>query len=75
MGMAVAGLRPHGRAAAARRGALDKTVEKPIEPYEVPLPPYGTMLSQGTEKGVKSVPHRYIVGENGLTYSQGILFK
>lgn len=54
---------------------FDKTAEKPIEPYEVPLPPYGTMLSQGTEKGVNSVPHRYIVGENGLTYSQGILFK
>lgn len=56
-------------------GPFDKTAEKPIEPYEVPLPPYGTMLSQGTEKGVNSVPHRYIVGENGLTYSQGILFK
>jgi len=53
---------------------FDKTVEKPIEPYEVPLPPYGTMISQGTERGVKSVPHRYMVGENGLTYSQGILF-
>jgi hypothetical protein len=53
---------------------FDKTAEKPIEPYEVALPPYGTMLSQGTEKGMKSVPHRYIVGENGLRYSQGILF-
>jgi hypothetical protein len=53
---------------------FDKTAEKPIDPHEVALPPYGTMLSQGTEKGVNSVPHRYIVGENGLTYSQGILF-
>ena len=53
---------------------FDKTAEKPIEPYEVPLPPYGTMISQGTERGVKPVPHRYMVGENGLTYSQGILF-
>ncbi|MBS4046253.1 MAG: hypothetical protein KG075_07920 [Alphaproteobacteria bacterium] len=53
---------------------FDKTVEKPIEPYEVALPPYGTMLSQGTEKSMKPVPHRYIVEENGLRYSQGILF-
>lgn len=53
---------------------FDKTVEKPIEPYEVPLPPYGTMLSAGTEKGIKPVPHRYIVSDNGLRYSQGILF-
>jgi hypothetical protein len=53
---------------------FDKTTEKPIEPYEVALPPYGTMLSQGTEKGMKSVPHRYMVGENGLRYNQGILF-
>lgn len=53
---------------------FDKTAEKPIEPYEVPLPPYGTMLSAGNDHGMRSVPHRYIVGENGLTYSQGILF-
>jgi hypothetical protein len=53
---------------------FDKTVEKPIEPYEVPLPPYGTMLSAGNEKGMRAVPHRYIVGANGLVYSQGILF-
>jgi hypothetical protein len=53
---------------------FDKTAEKPIEPYEVALPPYGTMLSQGGNQP-KAVPHRFIVGENGLRYSQGILFK
>jgi hypothetical protein len=53
---------------------FDKTVEKPIEPYEVALPPYGTMLSGGSDEGNRNVPHRYIVGENGLIYSQGILF-
>lgn len=54
---------------------FDKTVEKPIEPYEVPLPPYGTMLSVGTDQGMRAVPHRYMIGENGLAYSQGVLFK
>lgn len=52
---------------------FDKTVEKPIEPYEVALPPYSTMLSAGSER-TRSVPHRYMVGEHGLAYSQGILF-
>jgi hypothetical protein len=52
---------------------FDRTAEKPIEPYEVPLPPYSTLIERrGGDP--KSVPHRYIVGKNGLRYSQGILF-
>ncbi|MCW0233399.1 MAG: hypothetical protein OJJ21_07360 [Ferrovibrio sp.] len=52
---------------------FDKTAEKPIEPYEVPLPPYSSYLSQGGNQP-NAIPHRYIVGKNGLRYSQGILF-
>ncbi|MEK9969606.1 MAG: hypothetical protein VW600_10750 [Ferrovibrio sp.] len=53
---------------------FDKTAEKPIEPHKVPLPPYGTLLSEGNSPA-KPVPHRLIIGDNGLRYSQGILFK
>lgn len=52
---------------------FDKTAEKPIEPYEVPLPPYSTLIDR-RGGDVKTVPHGYTVGDNGLRYSQAILF-
>lgn len=53
---------------------LDKTGVASIHPYEVPLVPYGTVMSNEPRLTGTSAPHRYIVGENGLRYSQGILF-
>lgn len=52
---------------------FDRTAEKPIEPYEVPLPPYSLLLERRGGQPF-SPPHRYIVAKNGLRYSQGILF-
>jgi len=51
---------------------FDKTAEKPIEPYEVALPPYSVYLDRRGQQP-SSVPHQYIVGKYGLRYSQGTI--
>ncbi len=38
-------------------------------PRKVPLPPYALMMNQAREKP-NQPPHRYIVGDNGLIYTQ-----
>ena len=57
--------------------AFDKTGVETVRPYEIALPPYGTLLDERGQQagsGSAGAPHRFQVGPNGLRYSQGILF-
>ncbi|WP_430398808.1 hypothetical protein [Ferrovibrio sp.] len=48
---------------------FDRTGVAVNPPRKVPLPPYSTLFNETSEKP-KVVPPRYIVGDNGLVYTQ-----
>ena len=53
--------------------AFDKTGVAVQRPYAVALPPYSSYFNITDPEVVNRAPRRYIVGKNGLEYSQGTI--
>lgn len=53
--------------------AFDKTGVAAQRPYAVALPPYGSYFNVTDPDVIQRAPRRFIVGANGLRYSQGTI--
>jgi hypothetical protein len=51
----------------------DRTGIAAQRPYPVPLPPYNSFFNTTDPDVIQSAPQRFIVGRNGLRYSQGTI--